>query len=82
MAVSMGKSLYILRQKDHKTCERLFPTNITSHTWVPATKDDVNAAIIVGEENGVFSEVALPNVCTLVELDATVTPVMDKCNGM
>ena len=82
MAVSIGKSLYILRQKDHKMCERLFPANITSHTWAPATKDNPNGTILVGEENGTFSEVILPNVCTVVELDATVIPMMDKFNGM
>ena len=81
MAVSLGKSLYILRQRDHKTCERLFPTNITSHTWAPAVKDNITATILVGEENGTFSEVALPNVCTVVEIDATVTSMAEKFNG-
>ena len=82
MAVSLGKSLYILRQRDHKTCEQLFPTNITSHTWAPAVKDNVSGTILVGEENGTLSEVTLPNICTVVEIDAIVTPMAEKFNGM
>ena len=82
VAVSMGKSLCVLRQKDHKKCERLFPTNITYHTWIPATKDGTSGIILVGEESGAVSEITLPNICTVVELDATITPVMDKFNGM
>ena len=78
----MGKSLSILRQKDHKKCERLFPTNVTCHTWIPAAKDATSGIILVGEESGAVSEVALPNISTVVELDATVTPVMDKFSGM
>lgn len=82
MAVSLGKSLCILRQKDHKKCERLFPTRITCHTWVPAAKDATNGCILVGEESGALSEVAIPNICTVVDVDVTVTPVMDKFSGM
>lgn len=78
----MGKSLCILRQKDHKKCERLFPTNITCHMWIPAAKDGTSGTILVGEESGAVSEVTLPSICTVVELDATVTPVKDNFNGM
>lgn len=81
MAVSVGKSLSILRQKDHKKCERLFPTKVTCHAWVPAAKDATNGIIVVGEESGAVSEVTIPNICSVVELDATVTPVMDKFSG-
>ena len=82
VAVSMGKSLCIVRQKDHKKCERLFPTNITCHTWAPVAKDTGCGAILVGEENGTLSEITLPNISTVVELDVTVTPMTDKFNGM
>ena len=45
-------------------------------------KDNTNGMILVGEENGAFSKIVLPNICTVVELDVTVTPMMDKFNGM
>ena len=81
MAVSIGRSFCVLRQKDHKRCERLFPTNITCHAWLLGADDSTHGVILVGEENGTVSEVTLTNVSTVVELDAKVTPVMDKCNG-
>jgi len=45
-------------------------------------KDTTHGTILVGEENGTLSEVTIPNMCTVVELDVTVTPMVDKFNGM
>ena len=81
MAVSLGKSLYILRQRDHKKCEHIFSTNITSHQWVPVTKETPNAALVVGEESGTVSLVTLNNVRTVVDLGSTVAPMMDNVDG-
>ena len=81
MAVSLGKSLYILRQRDHKKCEHIFPTNITSHQWVPVTKETSNATLVVGEESGAVSLVTLTNIRTVVDLDSTVAPMMENLDG-
>jgi len=82
VAVSLGKSLYILRQRDHKKCEHIFSTSITSHKWVvPVTKETPNATLVVGEESGAVSLVTLNNVRTVVDLDSTVAPMMDNLDG-